>query len=120
MSFIKKLFKRNSEPPAPPRVNLWEGITWDEVVELCYDKQLGNHIYPDVKVIYSADNSHRGIIRQRPDELYAVELEKLFQYDEEYLQFGTAELPGYWSPIGSSNSIFNTAEHAEEYIKSIL
>ncbi|MDL2273393.1 hypothetical protein LJC34_02450, partial [Oscillospiraceae bacterium OttesenSCG-928-G22] len=92
--------------------------SWDEIIEICYDKQL-SFIHPVIQAIYSADRTERAVVLQKPDGLYTVKFEKLYPFDEDELRYSSAScLPGYWSQQGGSNSLFDTAEHAERSIRS--
>ena len=90
-------------------------MSWDEIINTCYDKQLsgfGNHV---VKVIYADNKAERAIVLQKRDTLYCIALEKLYAYDDDELEY--FDLPAYWDPyVTRMNSIFDTKERAIEEV----
>ena len=98
-----------------------EKISWDKIVEECYDKEL-SFIYDVIKVIYTDKKTERAVILQRPDGLINVVLEKLYPFDDDDLIYlNDDDLHGYWSfSPNHNNSIFDTKERAIEAVFSEL
>jgi len=109
MKFLKNILKKKQTP-----IGHCVKMSWNEVVDACYDKHLDCFVNDVIKVIYSDDKVERAVILQRPDKLYSITFEKLcFYYDDELKYLTPDSLPAYWCPNNSGmNSIFDTEEEA--------
>ena len=115
MSFLTKLFKKNSKVEIPPMPS------WETVVEMMYDKNLDAFSDEVVKVIYSKDRSMRYVVLKDEKDFLTYHLEEIYQYDEDewkYICSHDNELPAMWGPfIGIvGNSIF---ENMDELLKEL-
>lgn len=90
-------------------------IPWSEIVDECYDRQL-NFMYDISKVIYTDDRTERAVILRKPNGLYTVIREKLYQFDDDELKYGISDLHGYWHTENDIGSTFDTEERAENEI----
>ena len=95
MSFLAKLFKKNSKEETPPMPS------WETVVEMMYDKHLDAFSGEVVKVIYSKDRSMRYVILKDEKDFFTYQLEAIYQYDEDewkYICLHDNALPAMWEP----------------------
>lgn len=107
---FKRIFQKQSEKTTPPRP------TWDEVVEIMYDKDL---TFDDelVKVVYSIEKSKRYVVLKNKKGFYTYRFETLYAFDEEewrYTYSGEDTLPGMWESLssGKNRSFFGTEDEA--------
>lgn len=87
--FQRKKPERREAPPLP---------TWEEVVEIMYDRDLYFR-GPVEKVQYSPDRTMRFVIWQDSNGYYRFTCEKLYAYDADDWQYVGRDpnaLPGYW------------------------
>lgn len=100
---------------------------WDEIIEMCYDKQLGGYDDAIEKVIYSKSKDFRAIILRTSTNIYTVSYEKLYPWDEEdkyeMSEYWSGGLPGYWGGFSTSaigtKSFYDSLKTAEREIFSI-
>jgi len=71
MSFIKKLFKKDTKPKASLP-------TWEEMVSTLHGKQLDCFRDEVVRVIYSKDNSKRCIVLKNEKGIFTYSFEKIY------------------------------------------
>ena len=115
MSFLTKLFKKNSKEETPPMPS------WETVVEMMYDKHLDAFSDEVVKVIYSKDRSMRYVVLKDEKDFFTYQLEAIYQHDEDewkYICSHDNALPAMWEPfIGIvGKSIF---ENMDELLKEL-
>lgn len=100
---------------------------WEEIVEMCYDKQLDCYEDYMEKVIYSKSKDFRAIIFKTSTDIYTVSYEKLYPWDEEdeyeMIEYWSGGLPGYWGGFSTSavstNSFYDSLKTAEREIFSM-
>ena len=115
MSFLTKLFKKNSKVEIPPMPS------WETIVEMMYDKHLDAFSDEVVKVIYSKDRSMRYVVLKDEKDFFTYQLEAIYQYDEDewkYICSHDNALPAMWYPLIGivDNSIF---ENMDELLKEL-
>lgn len=94
---------------------------WEEIVEMCYDKQLDCYEDYMEKVIYSKSKDFRAIIFKTSTDIYTVSYEKLYPWDEEdkyeMIEYWSGGLPGYWESTGDGmTSFYGSIQTAEKEI----
>lgn len=110
MKWLKKLFgKAAPKPEVPPMPS------WEETVDIMYDKSLGSSEL--LKVIYSNDKTKRYILYKSDRGYYKYTYEMLHGFDEAewvYVVRSDNYLPGYWQEASPScvSSFFGTEEEA--------
>ncbi len=100
---------------------------WEEIIEMCYDKQLDCYGDEVVKVIYSKPKDFRAIILKASTGIYTVSYEKLYPWDSdneyEMFEYWSGGLPGCWEPFcdGSfaTSSFYDTLKTAEKEVFSM-
>ena len=89
--FEDRFSKENTIRPFP---------SWEETVQLMYDKGLDSFAHEVIRVLYSKDKSRRYVVYRIRNNLLQYRLERLFQFDEDewkyYLCRDNNALPGYW------------------------
>ena len=98
MKWFRKLFNKNRQleiKPVPPM------SSWDEIVELLYDKNLDSFCDEVINVFYSKDKSMRYVILKDDKDIFTYELEAIYQFDEDewkYICSNDDALPAMWEP----------------------
>lgn len=96
--------------------------TWEEIVELMYNKGLDHFVDEVVLVLYSKDKSKRYVLLKRQDGFYTYTCEQIYVYDAEEWQYvyeNERTLPAMWAVIvGGSNSIFERLDDALNELKN--
>ena len=109
---LKSIFSRKKAiTPIPPKPS------WQETVELMYDKSLSCFSDEIVKVIYSNNKEKRVIFFKSENGFYYYSIEQLVEFDDEEWAYFAKEpdaLPAMWvTPIQTSaRSIFGTEQEA--------
>lgn len=110
-------FKRKKE-----KARTFEYPSWEQVVEIMYDKQLEVYDEKTIKVIYSKDKSMRYVITQGEDKFIRYRLERLYSLEEEgeYIADQKDALPAIWEPALESQkgSVFSDESDALNQIYS--
>lgn len=102
---------KKATAPVPPKPS------WQETVELMYDKSLSGFTDEIIKVIYSSNKEKRVIFFKSENGFYYYSIENLVEIDDDewaYFAKGPGDLPATWmTPIQSSDrSIFGTEQEA--------
>ncbi|MHC1696117.1 MAG: hypothetical protein AB9835_12790 [Eubacteriales bacterium] len=116
LKYLFNLFYKNKKKNRAP-ITTMEQIPWDDIINECYDKGL-DFIYPVIKTIYTDDKTQRAIILRKPNGLFIVKYEQLFEFNDEELKYNSSGMHGFWSPMDyGTNSIYDTEKTA---IREIL
>lgn len=117
--FIKHLsFRTNNDssviPPMP---------SWNEIVEMMYDKNLDTFTGEIVRCIYSCDKTMRYVILKNCNGFFTYCLETIYQFDEDdwkYISKETNALPAIWENLYATDnkSVFETEEDAIKELKA--
>ena len=112
--FEDRFSKENTIRPLP---------SWEETVQLMYDKGLDSFAHEVIRVLYSKDKSRRYVVYRIRNNLLQYRLERLFQFDEDewkyYLCRDNNALPGYWCEDGGKNvSVFNIMDDLLKELQS--
>lgn len=113
MKLLKKLFNKNSKTEIPPMPS------WEEAIEIMYDKQLDYFSDMVVNAVYSKDKSMRYIILKNKKGYFTYQFEKLHQFNEyEWTALYSVHngLPAIWEPFSNGKSFF---ENTEELLKEM-
>ena len=117
MGLFKRLFCKNKKIKSVPMLP-----TWEEIVELMYNKGLDHFVDEVVLVLYSKDKSKRYVLLKRQDGFYTYTCEQIYVYDAEEWQYvyeNERTLPAMWAVIvGGSNSIFERLDDALNELKN--
>ena len=120
LKWLKKLFNKNRQleiKPIPPMPS------WNEIVELMYDKNLDLFCDEVIKVFYSKDKSMRYVILRDEKGIFKYHLEEIYQFDEEewkYVCSGEDALPAMWESHSGNcgSSLFANVEDLTKDLKS--
>ena len=120
MNWLKKLFDKNRQleiKPVPPMPS------WNEIVELLYDKNLDSFCGEIINVFYSKDKSMRYVILKDEKGIFKYHLENIYQFDEDewkYICSYADALPAMWeSYLGNvGGSLFANEEDLMKDLKS--
>lgn len=115
MKLFECLFRKKENKPIPPMPS------WEEVVDMMYDKHLDAFFDEVVKVVYSNDRSMRYVILKNDKGFFTYQLEAIYQYDEEEWMFISSDnkaLPAMWEPFRGigGKCVF---ENIEELLKEM-
>lgn len=113
MKLLKKLFNKNSKTEIQPMPS------WEEVIEIMYDKQLDYFSDKVINTVYSKDKSMRYVILKNEKGYFTYQLEKLYRFDEyEWAALYSIHnsLPAIWEPFSDGKSLF---ENTEELLKEM-
>ena len=97
MEWFKRLFKkrgRSTDAPLMP--------SWNEIVEMLYDKGLDAFSDEVVNVVYSKDKSMRYVVFKDEKGFLTYQLEAIYQFDVEewkYICSNNDALPAMWEPF---------------------
>lgn len=109
MRFIKTLFDKKNKSSYEQSKRL----SWSDIIDECYDKQLDFTDAFVSKVIYTDNKEKRAVILLMPNGCYSVVFEILYPYDDDELQYiATTDLHGFWSQYDCTSSFFDTEERA--------
>ena len=109
---LKSLFSRKKTiAPIPPKPS------WQEIVELMYDKSLSGFSDEIIKVIYNNNKEKRVIFFKGEKGFYYYSIEHLVEFDDEewaYIAREPDALPAMWTaPMQTSaRSMFGTEQEA--------
>lgn len=117
MKFINKSFHKKEN------VELQQGSTWENIVEIMHDKYLDAFADEVIEVIYSKDSSMRYVVLKDEKNLFTYQLETIYQYDGEewkYISSDDHALPAIWEPFEDTveNHIFESFEELLRELKS--
>lgn len=120
MKRLKKLFNKNKQleiKPIPPMPS------WDEIIELLYDKNLDSYCDEVINVFYAKDNSMRYVVLKDEKGIFKYHLEEICQFDEDewkYICSNEGALPAMWeSCLGTcGSSLFANVEDLMIDLKS--
>lgn len=89
--------------------------SWDDIVEIMYDKQLDSFCDEIINVFYSKDKSMRYVILKDEKGIFKYHLEVIYQFDAHEWQYICSDddvLPATWGPCleKSSSSLFASEE----------
>ena len=106
---FRKIKARKANIDVPPMPS------WNDIVEMLYQKGLENFCDEVVKVFYSRDKAQRYVILKNSKGFFTYILEKIYQYDEDdwKYSFNYNSCPGYWITVENKNkSIFSSLDDA--------
>lgn len=117
MNIFQKLFCQKSKPYIPPMPS------WETIVEMMYDQNLGGYTDELVQAIYSKDKSKRYIILKDEKGFFTYQLEAIYPYDPDEWQYRAADqpaLPATWEPFHgvTGKSIFENKEELLNEMKT--
>lgn len=117
MNFFKKLFHKKASTDTPPIPS------WNEIVDIMYDKQLDTFSDEVVKAVYSKNKSMRYVILKSKSGFFTYQLEKIYQFDEDewkYIFSKNNVLSAVWQPFTeiSGKSFFENEEKLLKEIKN--
>ena len=80
MEWLKKLFNKNRRLEIKPVSPM---PSWNEIVELLYDKNLDSFCDEVINVFYSKDNSMRYVVLKDEKDIFKYHLEEICQFDQD-------------------------------------
>ena len=118
MKWSKSLFNKNREldaKPIPPMPS------WDNIVELLFDKSLDSFCDEVINVFYSKDKSMRYVVLKDEKGIFTYHLEEIYQFDEDewkYICDNDDALPAMWEThLGSCG--FSCFANEEDLMKDL-
>lgn len=117
MSFIAKSIKQKPRSKMPPMPS------WENVIEIMYDKHLDAFADEVVDAIYSKDRSMRYVVLKDDNSLFTYQLEAIYQFDENewrYICSNDTALPAMWEPFKGidSKSFFESIAELRKEMES--